>query len=85
MGGRILDSKIANVFQLSLRCRQATGISYSVTLLHDQDRKARAGHGAPTTIDNLVWGGESLGADQVARTPITVSLSTESRLRRAFH
>ncbi len=32
-------------------------VSYSVTAFHDQYQKLRAGHAAPTTIDNLAWGG----------------------------
>ena len=58
-GGPTFDSEIANVFELGLRGQQASGISYSVTLFHDQYQKLRAGHAAPTTIDNLAWGGVS--------------------------
>ena len=58
-GGPTFDSEVANVFELGLRGQPAAGVGYSVTLFHDQYQKLRAGHAAPTTIDNLAWGGVS--------------------------
>ena len=70
-GGPTFDSEIANVIELGLRGQQASGIGYSVTLFHDQYQKLRAGHAAPTTIDNLAWGGvsgaEAWGSADLAR------------------
>ncbi len=56
-GGPTFDSEVANVFELGLRGRQSSGFNYSVTIFHDDYRKLRAGHAAPTTIDNLARGG----------------------------
>ncbi len=58
-GGPTFDSEVANVFELGLRGQHAVGVGYSVTLFHDQYQKLRAGHAAPTTIDNLARGGIS--------------------------
>jgi iron complex outermembrane receptor protein len=58
-GGPTFDSEVANVFELGLRGQPAAGIGYSVTVFHDQYQKLRAGQAAPTTIDNLAWGGVS--------------------------
>lgn len=58
-GGPTFQSEVANVFELGLRGQQGSGISYSVTAFHDQYQKLRAGQAAPTTIDNLAWGGVS--------------------------
>jgi len=58
-GGPTFQSEVANVFELGLRGQQTAGISYSVTAFHDQYQKLRAGQAAPTTIDNLAWGGVS--------------------------
>ena len=56
-GGPTFDSEVANVFELGLRGRPASGFSYSLTIFHDVYEKLRAGHAAPTTIDNLAQGG----------------------------
>ena len=56
-GGPTFDSEVANVVELGLRGQQAAGYGYSVTAFHHQYRKLRAGHAAPTTIDNLARGG----------------------------
>ena len=56
-GGPTFDSEVANVFELGLRGRQSSGFNYSVTIFHDNYQKLRAGHAAPTTIDNLARGG----------------------------
>ncbi len=56
-GGPTFDSEVANVFELGLRGRQSSGFNYSVTIFHDDYQKLRAGHAAPTTIDNLARGG----------------------------
>jgi len=69
-GGPTFDSEVANVLELGLRGQQASGISYSVTLFHDQYQKLRAGHAAPTTIDNLAWGGIS-GAETWGNADLT--------------
>jgi iron complex outermembrane receptor protein len=58
-GGPSFQSEVANVFEVGLRGQQAPGISYSVTAFHDQYQKLRAGQSAPTTVDNLAWGGIS--------------------------
>ncbi len=58
-GGPGFQSEVANVFELGLRGQQASGINYSVTAFHDEYQKLRAGKAAPTTIDNLAWGGVS--------------------------
>jgi iron complex outermembrane receptor protein len=58
-GGPSFQSEVANVFELGLRGQHASGISYSITAFHDQYQKLRAGQAAPTTIDNLAWGGVS--------------------------
>jgi iron complex outermembrane receptor protein len=58
-GGPSFESEVANVFELGLRGQRPSGISYSVTAFHDQYQKLRAGQSAPTTIDNLAWGGVS--------------------------
>ncbi len=58
-GGPSFQSEVANVFELGLRGQQASGINYSVTAFHDEYQKLRAGKAAPTTIDNLAWGGVS--------------------------
>jgi len=58
-GGPSFQSEVANVFEMGLRGQQAPGISYSVTAFHDQYQKLRAGQSAPTTVDNLAWGGIS--------------------------
>ena len=69
-GGPTFDSEVANVFELGLRGRQVSGISYSVTLFHDDYQKLRAGEAAPTTIDNLA-GGEISGAEVWASADLT--------------
>ena len=55
-GGPTFDSEVANVFELGLRGRQASGFNYSLTIFHAAYEKLRAGHAAPTTIDNLARG-----------------------------
>ncbi len=69
-GGPTFDSEVANVFELSLRGQQAAGVDYSVTVFHDQYQKLRAGQAAPTTIDNLAWGGVS-GAEAWGNVDLT--------------
>lgn len=69
-GGPTFDSEVANVFELGLRGQQSSGISYSATLFHDQYQKLRAGHAAPTTIDNLAWGSIS-GAEAWGSADLT--------------
>ena len=44
------------MFELGLRGQQASGFNYSLTIFHDGYEKLRAGHAAPTTIDNLARG-----------------------------
>jgi iron complex outermembrane receptor protein len=55
-GGPGFQSEIANVFELGLRGQRESGFGYSITAFHDHYRRLRAGHDAPTTIDNLAWG-----------------------------
>ena len=58
-GGPDFQSEVANVFEIGLRGQNSSGFSYTVTAFHDQYQKLRAGKAAPTTIDNLAWGGVS--------------------------
>jgi iron complex outermembrane receptor protein len=68
-GGPTFDSEVANVFELGLRGQQGSGFNYAVTIFHDDYQKLRAGHAAPTTIDNLargsVGGAEAWGSIDV--------------------
>lgn len=54
--GPDFQSEVARVFEIGLRGQQPSGFGYSVTAFHDGYGRLRAGHAAPTTVDNLAWG-----------------------------
>jgi iron complex outermembrane receptor protein len=58
-GGPNFQSEVAKVYELGLRGQPLAGFSYSLTAFHDDYQKLRAGEAAPTTIDNLAYGGIS--------------------------
>lgn len=58
-GGPDFKSEVAWVYELGLRGQTLPGASYSLTAFHQEYQKLRAGQAAPTTIDNLAYGGES--------------------------
>jgi iron complex outermembrane receptor protein len=54
--GPNFHSEVADVFEIGLRGRRAAGFGYSATVFHHHYSDLRAGHAAPTTVDNLAWG-----------------------------
>ncbi|MGN6528705.1 MAG: TonB-dependent receptor plug domain-containing protein [Burkholderiaceae bacterium] len=57
--GPDFHSEVADVFEVGLRGQRASGFGYSATVFHHHYRDLRAGHAAPTTVDNLAWGNVS--------------------------
>jgi iron complex outermembrane recepter protein len=69
-GGPTFESEVANVFEAGLRGQQTARFNYSLTIFHADYQKLRAGHAAPTTIDNLARGGVG-GAEAWASIDVT--------------
>lgn len=55
-GGPNFVSEVANVAEFGYRGPTNATLNYSLTAFHHEYDKLRAGHAAPTTIDNLAWG-----------------------------
>ncbi len=69
--GADFQSEVANVYEIGLRGQQASGFGYSVTAFHHDYSRLRAGHAAPTPVENLASGGltgmESWGNVDITR------------------
>jgi iron complex outermembrane receptor protein len=52
-------SEVADVFEVGLRGQRTAGFGYSATAFHHHYDFLRAGHAAPTAVENLAWGGVS--------------------------
>jgi len=63
--GENFQSEIAHVFEVGLRGQQPSGFGYSVALFHTDYSRLRAGHDAPTPVENLAWG-ETTGMELTA-------------------
>ncbi|HEY9027551.1 MAG TPA: TonB-dependent receptor [Burkholderiaceae bacterium] len=54
--GPNFESEVARVFELGLRGQQPSGFGYSLAVFRTDYSHLRAGHDAPTPVQNLAWG-----------------------------